>query len=416
MQARFFLIIFISLLFSQLQSTPVKVSLLKNAKTGQRIFLFYDWHPRATGHKDAESIRKAWFNGCDFLLTEKDANYSVFIECMDFSIKKLKGLVYGKITKEKIRKMIRNNNNLRFIETIGFLGLDSRFTPAHVDLINVTSPVVTIMHNLAQKLRELETRVEENKSYLKIVENLFLDALVYPIESVGKILGLLERSDDSCLFYTFNQLTDELSLLKSRYESVQDCCEPNVQKFKSDCTELINELTKYINQINNFLKENKSKENVFQPIYEIYKEKLMRLGDHSKNNQEKLDLETLGKILFYKKKQDPEILPFPLFFFNGMDSQVIEKIFNDGTEKHWLIFMGLAHATNICDFLKESSFEEEVLGEGYFLAGEEKYSLQDLATGGFEVNAAIERSGMPLQVVPCPVEVLEKVKKYGQTE
>ena len=329
---------------------------------------------------------------------------------MDFSIKKGESLISGKMSIEKIRRLVHKNRLPIFLNSIGCLGADSRFTAIGVDLINVASPVAQTVTFLIEGLKELEKQTEENKYYSNYIENLIIDGLTYSIESIGRILGLLEREDISYWSYTFSQLSHELLILKDLYKSVDDCCGKNLKEFKKDCKKLINDLSEHISQIESFLKENKSKENIFQPIYEIYKEKLRKFN-LSGDAQEQAALQSLEKILFYNKKCNVLTSPFPPFLLKGMDSQVIEKICKGSKKDQWLVFMGSFHTSNICDFLKKNGYKEEVLEEGHFLVGEKKYSVQDMMTKWSEVSSEIDKSGKQMQVFPCSAAVLEKVKE-----
>ena len=373
---------------STLYSTPIEVSAYTKGK--RKIFLMADYHDHlyVGNNHDFDEARCEWSHACINLLTEKNVQYRVLVEDKAVFANRIKHLFGKNVSIEQIENAVDSDALEQFISVFSALGLDSHLTDAGVDLINITSTIGLTLSKMVYELHKLKENYKKERDASEAMMDVFSDL----IDRAASQLGLIDTKDSTYLSYTFNQLLSELSLLRDSYEKVLVICESFKNKSNwilESYQKALNELDLYIKKINVFLKENKLKENLYQPIYTILKNKFIELKT-SKNTDSLKFIEALSDIMFYPQKYVFNEIAAPCFIRKDRDLQAINKIFETSDDVPIIAFMGASHTKNIGEFLKEGGFKEEVLGKGYL----------------------VSEVGKTTQVVACSAKVLELVKNY----
>lgn len=409
MQAKLLSIIFSTLFFSYVYSIPVKVSHLTDGD-GHDVWLIHDAHEQQTAN--IHEARCEWFDATLSLLTRKEAKFSVVIEDMAYSSKELAYLFAGDISLKKLNQLVHKKDSKmsNFLRAIGCLDLDSRFTPSGIELVNVASPITIFVDELAPLLDELKQHVERQRCYLGMIT----ETICLFVDRLGKALGFVRGQNNTCLSYTLDWLLRELLILKDYYEKVL-LKDASYNKLKGNLKELNN----HIASIRDFLNKNKLRGNLYNPVYQIFKD-FMEVGFGEQENIKKL-----SKIVCYAETRTSLVDHFPEFLVRDLDVQIINLILTSDQKTPWLIFMGADHLKNVSNFLIKHGFTEEVVSEGYLEVESEgkpsnRYSLdqgltewskimKDLEARGASLNLHGDDCLQFLKLVPCSADkFLEK--------
>lgn len=408
MQVRSVVIIVISLFFSELHSVPIEIEVLSG-----RIFLVSDAHEHLFVANDEKmhEARCAWADGCFEILGAEDATYSVVIEDMEHTRKMKKPLLSGDISINKLKKLVHEKNGglNSFLLALGCLGLDSRLTAPHVELLNMTSPIGVFVDELAPLLDELREYVQANRQYLWGFKNRLVEAAESFINGFSRTLGFARHQNNLQASYTLDWLLRELSILRNYYKKILEIGKKKGSDKKFETLEAnFKILNNHIGKVHGFFKDNKSSENMYLPLYDIFKENLVKTDPQAEEN-----IRRLREILFYSDdKSDLDSCPY--FLSCDLDVQVINAILASDPKTIWILFMGHLHVKEISNYLKNCGFTGKVIEQGFLQVGSSRYTADEVTVA--HVWEKIQRevaAGTTPMLIPCSFpRFLGKFKEY----